>query len=147
MSTTGAPTVVICDREPVALAGFRVLLSGCEDLALSAAETSIIRTTEAVRKTSPPVLAADGEIGIHTTLERVQTTRRECSPRSAAAIWCRQLSADAASQLTEVGATGFLSKYATAAGVLSGGSARRGTRARGQKSGFTPRERQILELL
>jgi DNA-binding NarL/FixJ family response regulator len=82
MHSTGAPTVVMCDTEPLALEGFRVLLSCCEGLDLTAAQTPTIRAMEAVRQTSPAVAPIDGEIGIHAALDRVRTIR-ECSPRSA----------------------------------------------------------------
>lgn len=70
-----AKSVAICDTEPIAIEGIRMLLNQCEDLHLAAAETSLLGGLEIVRQHAPSIMILDKSFGLYAVMDCLQRLR------------------------------------------------------------------------
>jgi DNA-binding NarL/FixJ family response regulator len=159
METALRKTIVVCDTEPVAIAGIRVLLESCEDLLLVGAEESLVTGFEIVNRLTPAVVLLDKAFGIHTVMDWMRRLRM-LQESTAPVVWGSNLTEAEALRLVQAGALGVVRKSAPVGDIFacirssaSGQpwtqeSLKRGPdRAPGGKPNLTIRELQVLELV
>jgi two-component system nitrate/nitrite response regulator NarL len=152
-------SVVVCDTEPIAIAGFRSLLSDHPEFRLEAEETSLAHGAAAVRALRPVLLIIDKAFGVHAVMEWVRGLR-EIDPHTRAIVWGVAMTEAESLRFLQVGAAGVVRKTAglpallqclrtVAAGstwmetaLLAGGD----VSPRG-RAALTSRERQVMELV
>jgi DNA-binding NarL/FixJ family response regulator len=148
--------VGLCETQPLTVAGFRHLLDGCDDLELAIEFRSLPR----FRDLNADVLLVDKAFGVQPILEWLGEVATDPVPWSAV-VWGAPLSEAEALRFVRAGARGVLQKTAGMDSVLD--CIR--TVARGEcwmpdpvseavmqprypsRSGLTPREHQVLELV
>jgi two-component system nitrate/nitrite response regulator NarL len=155
-----AKTVAICDTEPIAIEGVRLLLGECDDLQLIASETSLLGGMEMVRQHSPAVLLLDKGFGIHTIMDCLRRLRSGGS-RAATIVWGVNLSEAEALRILQAGALGVVRKTAPIHSLMEClRTVAAGTTwmeesvlqepeqvPRGTRSNLTSRELQVVELV
>jgi len=158
LSTT--KSVAICDTEPVAIEGMRAILSGCDDLHLVAAETSLLGSIEIVRQHTPAIMILDKSFGIHAVMDCLNRLRAVEHPISPV-VWGLNLSEAEALRMLQAGALGVVRRTATTGVLLE---CLRAVAAgntwmeenmlhepehtvRGTRSNLTARELQVVELV
>jgi two-component system, NarL family, nitrate/nitrite response regulator NarL len=112
-----AKTVAICDTEPIAIEGIRMLLNQCEDLRLAAAETSLLGGLEIVRQHAPAVMILDKSFGIYAVMDCLQRLRGAGST-VAPMVWGVNLNETEALRMMQVGALGVVRKTAPLQALL-----------------------------
>jgi DNA-binding NarL/FixJ family response regulator len=148
--------VGLCETQPLTVAGLRHLLEGCDDLELAIEFRSLPR----FRDLNADVLLVDKALGVQPILEWLGELASEPVAWSAV-VWGAPLSEAEALRFVRAGARGVLQKTAVLDSVLD--CIR--TVARGEcwmadpaseavmqprypsRSGLTPREHQVLELV
>jgi DNA-binding NarL/FixJ family response regulator len=148
--------VGLCETQPLTVAGLRHLLNGCDDLELAVEFRSLPR----FRDLNADVLLVDKAFGVQPILEWLAEVASEPVTWSAV-VWGAPLSEAEALRFVRAGARGVLQKTACVDSVLD--CIR--TVARGEcwmpdpvseavvqprypsRSGLTPREHQVLELV
>jgi DNA-binding NarL/FixJ family response regulator len=159
LETVLETTVLVCDTEPVAIAGIRSMLGSCNNLLLVGAEDSLITGFEMVNRLAPAVVVLDKAFGIHTVMDWIRRLRM-LQQITAPVVWGSNLTEAEALRLVQAGALGVIRKSARAedlfACLLSAGTGEPWTqdslkrdrdRAPGSKPNLTAREHQVLELV
>ncbi|HTQ58544.1 MAG TPA: response regulator transcription factor [Bryobacteraceae bacterium] len=155
-----AKSVVICDTEPIAIAGVRALLEECNDLRLAASETSLLGGMEMIRQHSPAVLILDKGFGIHAILDCLKRLHAG-GHQVATIVWGVHLSEAEAVRMLQSGALGVVRKTASIQSILEcmrtaaagntwmeeGVLQEPEQTARGTRSSLTSRELQVVELV
>jgi DNA-binding NarL/FixJ family response regulator len=153
-------SVAICDTEPIAIEGVRMLLNQCEDLRLAAAETSLLGGIEIVRQHAPAIMILDKAFGLHAVMDCLQRLRSSGSG-VAPIVWGVNLNEAEALRMMQVGALGVVRKTAPLEALLE---CMRAVGAgntwmeesvlqepehnpRGTRSNLTSRELQVVELV
>jgi DNA-binding NarL/FixJ family response regulator len=153
-------SVAICDTEPIAIEGIRMLLDQCEDLHLAASETSLLGGLEIVRQHAPAIMLLDKAFGIHAVMDCLQRLRVSGST-VATIVWGVNLNESEALRMMQVGALGVVRKTAPLESLLE---CMRAVAAgntwmeesvlqepertqRGARSNLTSRELQVVELV
>jgi DNA-binding NarL/FixJ family response regulator len=158
--TVSAKLVAVCDTEPVAIEGIRSLLSNCDDLHLTASDTSLLGAMEIVREYAPAVLILDKAFGIHAIMDCLKRVRGSAVP-TAPVVWGLNLSEAEAVRMLQAGALGVVRKTAAPEELLecfraaASGSTwmEEGVLQepehcpRGTRSNLTARELQVVELV
>lgn len=153
-------SVAICDTEPIAIEGIRMLLDHCEDLQLAASETSLLGGLEIVRQYAPAIMVLDKAFGIHAVMDCLQRLRVSGST-VATIVWGVNLNESEALRMMQVGALGVVRKTAPLQSLLecmravaSGNTwmeesvLQEPERVqRGARSNLTSRELQVVELV
>lgn len=154
-----ATSVVICDIEPVAIAGLRALLEAA-GLRVVAAETSLTKAINAVRELQPSLLIIDKAFGIVAVMDWIGTLRKE-QPAPSIVVWCSAISEVDAIHLLQAGAQGVVRKSASLddlmhciRSVAAGGTwmeqdllGDAGRPVRSAHSPLTVREMQVMEFV
>ena len=104
-----AKSVAICDTEPIAIEGIRMLLGQCEDLRLAAAETSLLGGMEIVRQYTPTIMILDKGFGIYAVMDCLQRLRGLGSG-VATIVWGVNLNETEALRMMQVGALGWCAR-------------------------------------
>jgi two-component system nitrate/nitrite response regulator NarL len=107
----------MCDTEPIAIEGMRILLSKSEDLRLAAAETSLLGGMEIVRQYAPAIMILDKGFGVHAVMDCLQRVRALGSG-VATIVWGVSLSEAEALRMMQVGALGVVRKTASLEALL-----------------------------
>ena len=155
-----AKSVAICDTEPIAIEGIRMLLNQCEDLRLAAAETSLLGGLEIVRQHAPAIMILDRGFGVYPIIDCLQRLRVSGSG-VAPIVWGVNLNETEALRMMQVGARGVVRKTASLEALLEcmrtvamGSTFMEESvlqdperRARGARSNLTTRELQVVELV
>ncbi|HXM43847.1 MAG TPA: response regulator transcription factor [Bryobacteraceae bacterium] len=155
-----AKTVAICDTEPIAIEGIRMLLNQCEDLRLAAAETSLLGGLEMVRQHAPAIMILDKGFGVYAVMDCLQRLRGWGSG-VATIVWGVNLNETEALRMMQVGALGVVRKTASLEALLECMHTVAEGRtymeesvlqepertARGAHSNLTTRELQVVELV
>jgi len=155
-----AKPVAICDTEPIAIEGMRLLLNECEDLRLAAAETSLLGSLEIVRQHAPAIMILDKSFGIYAVMDCLQRLRGSGSG-VATVVWGVNLNETEALRMMQVGALGVVRKTASLPALLdclrtvgAGNTFMEESviqeadhTARGTRSTLTSRELQVVELV
>jgi len=68
-------TLVVCDTQPIALAGIRALLEKHEEFRLVAETASLGESLDAVRTLSPSMIIVDKMFGLHSILDWIRSLR------------------------------------------------------------------------
>jgi len=153
-------SVAICDTEPIAIEGIRMLLNQCEDLRLAAAETSLLGGMEIVRQHAPAIMILDKGFGIYAVMDCLQRLRVLGSGVSTI-VWGVNLNETEALRIMHMGALGVVRKTASLEALLecmrTVGAGRTFMEesvlqepertARGAHSNLTSRELQVVELV
>ena len=153
-------SVAICDTEPIAIEGVRMLLNQCEDLRLAAAETSLLGGIEIVRQHAPAIMILDKAFGLHAVMDCLQRLRSSGSG-VATIVWGVNLNEAEALRMMQVGALGVVRKTAPLEALLecmrtvgAGNTWMEESvlqepehTARGARSNLTSRELQVVELV
>ena len=155
-----AKSVAICDTEPIAIEGIRMLLNECEDLRLAAAETSLLGGLEIVRQHAPSIMILDKSFGVYAVMDCLQRLRGS-GYSVATIVWGVNLNETEALRMMQVGALGVVRKTASLQALLE---CMRAVAAgntwmeeavlqepqrtqRGARSNLTSRELQVVELV
>jgi len=151
-------TVVMCDTEPIAIAGFRSLLEGGEEFRLVDGETSLANGIETARACQADILVLDKAFGIHAVMEGLRSFRTNGSS-TRVVVWSGHLTEAEALRFLQAGAAGVIRKGSPLGtllqclrAVVRGGSwmdtvAANGSGARPARSPLTARELQVMELV
>ena len=155
-----AKSVAICDTEPIAIEGIRMLLNQCEDLRLAAAETSLLGGLEIVRQHAPAIMILDKGFGTYAVMDCLQRLRVSGSG-VATIVWGANLNESEALRMMQIGALGVVRKTASLEALLEcmrtvalGNTFMEESvlqeparTARGAHSNLTTRELQVVELV
>jgi DNA-binding NarL/FixJ family response regulator len=155
-----AKSVAICDTEPIAIEGIRMLLNRCEDLRLAAAETSLLGSLEMVRQHTPAIMILDKSFGIYAVMDCLQRLRGSGSG-VATIVWGVNLTEAEALRMMQIGALGVVRKTASLETLLeclrtvgAGNTFMEESvlqdpehTPRGTRSTLTSRELQVVELV
>lgn len=160
MSDSGAKTILLCDTQPVAVEGVRVVLSRCGDLRLAGAVSSLGAATELTRGMRPAAVVLDKALGIGPITEWLRHLGTTGVP-TAPVVWGVGINESEALRLLQVGARGVLRRTSDAEtlvtclrAVVSGsswmedgifGDSDRTYQSR--RSPLTPREHEVAELV
>jgi DNA-binding NarL/FixJ family response regulator len=154
-------SVAICDLQPVTAAGLRAMLETCPDLEFHSAGDSLPAALEIVRTFRPSLLIIDKAFGSQAVLGALDEIKTSGWP-GAAVVWGVSMTEAEALRFVRAGARGIIRKSAdretllvclrsVAAGatwmeknVFHYESHREHRRVR---SGLTPREQQVVELV
>jgi two-component system, NarL family, nitrate/nitrite response regulator NarL len=107
--THTAKTVVICDTEPIAVAGLRSLLESQQDLFFVGAENSIAIGLDMVRHLKPAIVIIDKAFGIHAVLDWLSKSA-QASEATAAVVWGASIHGAEAVRFMQSGARGVMRK-------------------------------------
>jgi len=102
-------TVVICDTQPVAIAGVRAILEGNQDLAVAGEATSLMGGMELVRNLSPCVLLIDKSFGFQPIMDWIASVRSN-GRQTAPVVWGHSINEAEALRMVQAGAQGVLRK-------------------------------------
>lgn len=155
-----AKSVAICDTEPIAIEGIRMLLDQCEDLRLTGAETSLVGGMEIIRQHTPAIIILDKAFGVYAVMDCLQRLRA-AGNGVAAIVWGRNMNEAEALRMMQVGAMGVVRKTATLSALLecmrtvaAGNTWMEESLlqeperpARGARSNLTSRELQVVALV
>jgi len=158
--TLDRKTVAACETQPVTVEGLRTVLNSCHDLEFAGATDSLEGVDSLVRALGPSVLVVDKALGLPAVLEQV-VRLKDRHPRLAVIVWGVSLTDSDALRLLQAGARGILRKTSDLRSVLdclrsvAGGSnwmedcvfREPAGNGRHPRSGLTPRERQVMELI
>jgi two-component system nitrate/nitrite response regulator NarL len=153
-------TVVVCDAEPVAIAGVRSVLEASGAWTICATETSLERAVHVVRESAPTLFLVDKAFGIYGVMDCLKALRASHSP-TATVVWGVSMPEAEALRFLQSGARGVIRKTATVESLLQClGAAGEGETwvepgvllAKGRPSRFpraclTSRELQVMELV
>lgn len=153
-------TIVICDSEPIAVAGMQALLENVDGVSVLAVESSLAAGVEAVRDLSPTLLIVDKALGSQSILDWIAGLRVSDSSTSVV-VWSSSLSESEAVRFLQAGATGIARKSAPLQTLLrcvltvaaggtwmdSGLVPETGRPIRSSNSPLTVRELQVMELV
>ena len=153
-------TIVICDSEPIAVAGMQALLETVDGVSVLAVESSLPAGVEAVRDLSPTLLIVDKALGSQSVLDWIAGLRVSDSSTSVV-VWSSSLSESEAVRFLQAGATGIARKSAPLQTLLrcvltvaaggtwmdSGLVPETGRPIRSSNSPLTMRELQVMELV
>ena len=153
-------TIVICDSEPIAIAGLQSLLDNVAGANIVAAENSLSGGIDAVRDLAPSILIVDKGFGSQAVLDWIAGLRVSDSPTSVM-VWSSSLSESEAVRFLQAGASGIARKTAGLQTLLhcvmtlsSGGTwmddgfmPNPGRSVRTSSSPLTVRELQVTELV
>lgn len=104
-------TIVICDSEPIAVAGMQALLENVDGVSVLAVESSLSAGIEAVRDLSPTLLIVDKALGSQAVLDWIAGLRVSDSATSVV-VWSSSLSESEAVRFLQAGANGIARKTA-----------------------------------
>ena len=152
-------TVIICDTQPIAMAGLRALLAQNPDLAVAGEATSIMAGMELIRNLLPAVLVIDKGFGLQPVLDWIANLNTN-GRRTAVVVWGHAVNEAEALRMVQAGAQGVIRKTAAlqslldcirmvAAGstwmddVMFQGAEKNGS----GRSNLTMREQQVAELV
>jgi two-component system nitrate/nitrite response regulator NarL len=155
-----ARSVAMCDTEPIAIEGMRMLLNQSEDLRLAAAETSLLGGMEIIRQYAPAIMILDKGFGVYAVMDCLQRVRALGSG-VATVVWGVNLNEAEALRMMQVGALGVVRKTASLQTLLecmrTVGIGRTFMEesvlqepertARGAHTNLTSRELQVVELV
>jgi two-component system nitrate/nitrite response regulator NarL len=158
--TLDRKTVAACETQPVTVEGLRTVLNSCHDLEFAGATDSLEGVESLVRVLGPSLLVVDKAFGLPAVLEKV-VKLRDRHPRLAVVVWGVSMADSDALRLLQAGVRGVLRKTSELRSVLeclrsvAGGSnwmedcvfREPASNGRHPRSGLTPRERQVMELI
>jgi two-component system nitrate/nitrite response regulator NarL len=158
--TLDRKTVAACETQPVTVEGLRTVLNSCDDLEFAGATDSLEGVESLVRVLGPSLLVVDKALGLPAVLEQV-VRLRDRHPRLAVIVWGVSMSDSDALRLLQAGVRGVLRKTSDLRSVLdclrsvAGGSnwmedcvfREPAGNGRHPRSGLTPREQQVMELI
>ena len=158
--TLDRKTVAACETQPVTVEGLRTVLNSCHDLEFAGATDSLEGVESLVRALGPSLLVVDKALGLPAVLDQV-VRLRDRYPRLAVIVWGVSITDSDALQLLQAGVRGVLRKTSDLRSVLdclrsvAGGSnwmedcvfREPGGSGRHSRSGLTPREQQVMELI
>jgi DNA-binding NarL/FixJ family response regulator len=104
-------TIVICDTEPIAIAGMQALLEDAAEMTVVAAENSLSSGIDAVRDLAPSLLIVDKGFGSQAVLDWISGLRVSDSPTTVM-VWSSALSESEAVRFLQAGASGIARKTA-----------------------------------
>ena len=151
-------TVLICDTQPVTVAGVRALLESSGDLRFLEGAESLSEAAAMARASLPDVLMVDKAFGVQAILEWLST---DPAQGTAIVIWGVSVTEAEALRFLQAGARGILRKTAAAATLIACVRSVAGGRSwmedcvfrdaarseRYPRSELTAREQQVLELV
>ena len=164
MNPISKKLVVICDTQPIATEGIKVLLNSCHDLEFSQSLDNLAQATNLARTNPPDILILDKAFGIQAVLDWLAQAKGDpgdTAPRARIVIWGISITEAEALRFLQAGAQGIMRKTATLTMLLAclrtvaagrtwmedcvfRDSARQ---ERYPRSELTPREQQVLELV
>ena len=153
-------TVVVCDAEPVAIAGVRSLLEASGVWTVSASESSLDPALQAVQELAPTVFLVDKTFGVYAVMDCLKVLRQHHCP-TATVVWGVSVPEAEALRFLQAGARGVIRKtvavetlleclHATSAGatwVEPGVLLSKNRPARLARVCLTSRELQVMELV
>jgi two-component system nitrate/nitrite response regulator NarL len=153
-------TVGVCETQPVTAEGLRMLVERCSELEFLHAAGSLLDGAAMVRQNPPDILVVDKGFGAQSVLAWIAELR-DSQAATAVVIWGNTISEAEALRLLQIGVKGIIRKTAEIASLLaclravaSGTSWMEESlfrdaplRDRYPRSGLTPREQQVLELV
>jgi DNA-binding NarL/FixJ family response regulator len=153
-------TIVICDTEPIAIAGMQSLLEETDGMSVVAAENSLSGGIDAVRDLAPSLLIVDKSFGSQAVLDWISGLRVSDSPTTVM-VWSSALSESEAVRFLQAGANGIVRKTTglqtllrCICAVASGGTwmddafmPESGRPVRSSTSPLTVRELQVMDLV
>ena len=105
-------TVVVCDAEPVAIAGVRSVLDATGVWTITATETSLDRALQIVRNTTPSLLLVDKTFGISAIMDCLKAVHNGHSS-TVAVVWGVCVPEAEALRFLQAGAHGVIRKTAS----------------------------------
>jgi two-component system nitrate/nitrite response regulator NarL len=111
-------TVAICDTEPIAIEGLRILLETTDGLRVVAADTNLTEAMAAVREIAPDVLMLDKGLGTHLILDWLHAMAQN-SVRPSTVVWGGGLTEAEALRFLQAGASGVVRKTSRLSAVLA----------------------------
>ncbi|MCW5976818.1 MAG: response regulator transcription factor [Bryobacteraceae bacterium] len=153
-------TVGVCDTQPIAAEGLRMLVTQSPDLQFRFAVASLAEAATLVRADPPDILVVDKGFGAQAVLSWV-TEIHAAAPSVAIIIWANTVSEAEALRMLQSGIRGIIRKSADAASMqtclqsVSAGTSwmedslfrEQPRRERYASSDLTPREQQVLKLV
>ena len=105
-------TVVVCDAEPVAIAGVRSVLESSGVWTIAATEICVDRALRAVRDLTPSLLLLDKTFGISAIMDCLKILHNDYSA-TAAVVWGVSVPEAEALRFLQAGARGVIRKTAS----------------------------------
>lgn len=155
------PTVFVCESEPAALAGVRWFLEGTGEFDVAGDATSPVDAVWRIREAAPDVVLMDHSAGVRSALNLLSELALESEP-PACVLWMRDVPESEVVRAFRAGAKGFVRKSSPLPVLLealqrvyegetfledSASSALRQLTLRRNIPRFTPREREVIELV
>lgn len=155
------PTVFVCEAEPAAIAGLRWYLSGNGCFQVAGETRSTAEAAWQIRDTRPDLVIMDHGAGVRSTLSLLSELALEQTPPGCV-LWMRDLPESDLVRAYRAGAKGFVRKSSPLPVVLdalrrvlrgetfledSASTALRQLTLRRNLPHFTPRERDVIELV
>lgn len=110
-------TVIICDTQPIAMAGLRTLLAQNPDLAVAGEATSIMAGMELVRNLSPAMVVIDKGFGLQPVMDWIANLHAN-GRHTAVVVWGHAISEAEALRMVQAGAQGVIRKTAALQSLL-----------------------------
>jgi DNA-binding NarL/FixJ family response regulator len=107
MNDSTAALVLICDTQPVAVEGVRVLLDRCSDLRYAGAVCSLAAAFELIRSISPAAVVVDKALGISAIIDWLRRVSAS-GAKTAPVVWGLGITESEALRLLQAGARGVL---------------------------------------
>ena len=153
-------TVVVCDVEPVAIAGVRSVLEASGVWTICATETSLERAVRVVRDSAPSVFLVDKAFGIYAVMDCLKALRT-CHSPTATVVWGVSMPEAEALRFLQSGARSVIRKTASVESLLQclqaagngetwvepGVLVAKSRPSRFTRSCLTSRELQVMELV
>lgn len=153
-------TVGVCDTQPIAAEGLRMLVDQNPELGFSFAVGSLVEATSRIQVEPPDILVLDKGFGAQAVLTWASDIR-QAHPSMAIIIWANTVSEAEALRMLQTGVRGIIRKSADstsmAACLVSVGNGmswmedslfrEQPRRERYASSELTPREQQVLKLV
>ena len=153
-------TVGVCDTQPIAAEGLRVLVGQNPDLGFKFAVASLAEAAARILLEPPDILVLDKAFGAQAVLSWISEIR-QANPSMAVVLWANTISEAEALRMLQTGIRGIIRKSADSASMIacliSVGSGlswmeeslfrEQPRRERYASSDLTPREQQVLGLV
>jgi two-component system, NarL family, nitrate/nitrite response regulator NarL len=152
-------SVVVCDTEPIAMAGFRALLDNSKEYRLAGEETSLLDAAAAVRDLRPSLLVVDKALGTHAVLDWIYALQEAGGP-TRIVVWGVSITEAESLRFLQAGASGVVRKTAglpallqclrtvsTGATWMESALLSEGHATRSGRAPLTSREQQVMELV
>jgi two-component system nitrate/nitrite response regulator NarL len=111
--------VLVCDTQPVSVAGIRALLNAGSEFFLAESADSLSVALDLIHENQVDVLVIDKAFGLSAICEWTQRMPVRGAPTPAIVVWCTEISATDMMRLIYAGVRGILKKTAEVSALVA----------------------------